>query len=424
MAAGKLKKLAVIGGGPKGVAIAIKAHALNKVTSRRLQVEIFERDEIGSHWRGAVGYTDGEQELCTPAFRDLGFPYTPEKRVPAKVQDYCHAELSWSAFKVADGTYRDWINHGCPRPTHGDFADYLQWAAVKARCKITQTDVTGLEPKGSKWTLFAGAGRSRISLGDFDGVVVTGPGPPRNARATPHPQIFDGRDFWSRTDEVRAALKNALPDDEIVIAGAGGTAAAIIAWLARAGYKSHPIIVVSVQPTLFTRGESFFEEDLFSNEAAWAALSPASRKLFSERLTRGVVWRAVMPQISKMSLTFVDRRMHAIDDSGAGRRGQVSLIAQDHLGARTPFPGAIVINALGFDSWWFLKLLPTTAFPFGVSETAQESLKQGMNRHLAFESGWTLPPLHAPFLAEKIGPGFGSLLALGDMSNRVVASYI
>ncbi len=33
------------------------------------------------------------------------------------------------------------------------------------------------------------------------------------------------------------------------------------------------------------------------------------------------------------------------------------------------------------------------------------------------------PPLHAPNLSEARGPGYGSLMVLGDMADRVLRTY-
>ncbi|MES2351243.1 MAG: hypothetical protein V4641_27025 [Pseudomonadota bacterium] len=72
---GKRIQIAVVGGGAKAAALAAKAFALRKANVANIHITVFEKTEIGAHWTGKNGYTDGEQRLCTPAERDLGYPY-------------------------------------------------------------------------------------------------------------------------------------------------------------------------------------------------------------------------------------------------------------------------------------------------------------------------------------------------------------
>lgn len=71
------KKIAIIGAGAKAAAIAVRATALNESKQfHEVSVDIYEKFQVGSSWNGLHGYTDGEQPLCTPIERDLGYPYT------------------------------------------------------------------------------------------------------------------------------------------------------------------------------------------------------------------------------------------------------------------------------------------------------------------------------------------------------------
>lgn len=69
------KRIAVVGGGPKAVALAVKATTLEKLGGPKIKVVAFDQKDIGAAWSGAIGYTDGKQRLCTLAERDLGYPY-------------------------------------------------------------------------------------------------------------------------------------------------------------------------------------------------------------------------------------------------------------------------------------------------------------------------------------------------------------
>jgi mycobactin lysine-N-oxygenase len=72
--------LAVIGGGPKGAAIAAKAAALSAAGYDAPKITIYEPHSLGASWTGRFGYTDGLQLLCT--FGEA-------------VAEYLFAEYSW-----------------------------------------------------------------------------------------------------------------------------------------------------------------------------------------------------------------------------------------------------------------------------------------------------------------------------------------
>jgi mycobactin lysine-N-oxygenase len=69
------KKLYIIGAGPKAVAIAAKAAVLQSLGYTVPDVTIVEKHEIGAHWVGRFGYTDGRLLLATAPYKDMGFPY-------------------------------------------------------------------------------------------------------------------------------------------------------------------------------------------------------------------------------------------------------------------------------------------------------------------------------------------------------------
>src|SRR5215831_16753799 len=98
------KDLAVIGGGPKGAAIAAKASALRAVGYDAPVITIYEPHSLGASWSGRFGYTDGIQLICTLAERDLGYPYDV-RTFGRAVADHLFAEYSWHRFSVSTGEY-------------------------------------------------------------------------------------------------------------------------------------------------------------------------------------------------------------------------------------------------------------------------------------------------------------------------------
>src|ERR1044072_2890218 len=58
--------LAVVGAGPKGIAIAAKVRALTAVGLDAPRVILVDRSEVAGNWRGRQGYTSGLLPLGTP----------------------------------------------------------------------------------------------------------------------------------------------------------------------------------------------------------------------------------------------------------------------------------------------------------------------------------------------------------------------
>lgn len=164
-----------------------------------------------------------------------------------------------------------------------------------------EAQVVELAKDDGLWQIRSRQGTDRPVLEKtrFHGVIVTGPGPARQIGivkkrgvTAPSMNIFNGRDFWQRAEEVRRCLKEmgkrGDDDAEIVIVGAGGTAAAVLSWLIEEGARDRRIVIVASQASLYTRVDSVFENRLFSDETVWETLSKESRRAFFDRLNR--VW--------------------------------------------------------------------------------------------------------------------------------------
>lgn len=465
MAKQKRVKLAIIGGGAKAVAIAAKASILNRtrfgdIAPVHFEVSVFEPNEIGGNWSGGkAGYTDGDQQLCTLIERDLGFPYKSAltQRIEALARDQLppgrlssarlsvegqradvddddevtragslvdielQAQFSWSAFLTSQGQYREWIDAGRKPPIHREFAKYLRWAFAQADATLIKAHVTALKIKDGKWVVGRKSRNGRYSeIDQFDGVIATGPGPMNSKLARPASsrRIFDGVDFWKRRDQIKELLNK--PEASVAILGGGGTGAAMLAWLARNGYNKTEITLVTDQATIYTRTDNWFESRLFGDENLWQALSDKSKQDFFDRVNRGVVWNNVVADLEKL------KGLQVVD----GRATNIKLL-KDELEIAVPdavvskiVRASVAVDATGFDLWYFMNMLPRNpASPKGPEYKSE--MKKAMTKHLDWAGGaWKFPPLHAPMLADKWGPGLGSLMSLGDMSDRVLGRYL
>jgi mycobactin lysine-N-oxygenase len=416
--------LAIIGAGPKAVAIAAKAHALEDARVRdrngeliSVKVTVFEKARVGAHWTGSSGYTDGAQRLCTPAVRDLGFPYS--STYGGDLDRVMFERYSWGSYQVAKNQYAGWVNGGCKPPAHSVFAEYLTWALGQADCSPVVGEVVALNVAANKWQVQYEQSDTKVTHTQlFDGVVITGTGPARHiTRTKDDARIFDGQNFWTRLDEAKAVLasisEEPAAEEPIVIIGAGGTAAAILAWIVRSGYGHLPITLLSEQAALFTRGDSLFENQLFTDDQKWERLSVEKKKEIFNRLNRGVVWTTIMDEVSKAAaLDFEAVRAEQIDVAGPAEPLYVKF-----KGVPGGKNASMIIDASGFNDYWFRSLLSGidhTGFDAWMKDTRVDEFL------CAVPPGLMAPPLHLPNLSIAKGPGYGSLMVLGAMSDLIL----
>jgi mycobactin lysine-N-oxygenase len=69
--------LAVVGAGPKGIAIAAKVRALAAVGLDAPHVVLVDRSEVAGNWSGRQGYTSGLLPLGTPPEKTSASPTPP-----------------------------------------------------------------------------------------------------------------------------------------------------------------------------------------------------------------------------------------------------------------------------------------------------------------------------------------------------------
>ncbi len=422
------QNLAVIGAGPKAAALAAKAYCLQQ-EGVPVSVTVFERFDVGANWSGRNGYTDGIQRLCTPAERDLGYPYLPTHS--GDVVELMQSRFSWNAFQTAAarpaGRYSAWINHGRKPPSHREFSDYLTFAFDQASITPNLGRVIGLSVEDGRWTvrqIDADTGDT-VDWPGFDGVVFSGPGPAMKRLPTVKDlRVFKGVDFWSR---LRAVHKHLPKNREtpIVVIGGGGTAAAITAWFVRSGHRDQPIVLLNNQAMLFTRTTNFFESSLFDDDETWLGLSDQDRRDFTRRLNRGVVWETVTDLLADAEqLTLVPGKADEIRHSGHRPGARLPDLEVRYTNARgtSGIDAGLVVDATGFDAWGFTRLAPV-AVRDRITADGRDTVTANLRADLSLPfDEW--PRMHVPGLADALGPGFGSLMVLGSMADRILQPYI
>jgi len=436
--------IAVIGGGPKAAAIAAKADVLSRHSAHPVpQVNIYERTAFGAAWTGGHGYTDGLQPLCTLAERDLGFPYG--RAYGADVAEAMFARYSWQAFGVqaASGRahYEQWVLHGRRPPAHLDFARYLDWAIRNSGAGHVHGTVTGLahDATSHQWEVTWEDAIGRQHTDPHDAVVVTGSGPPVrplagafDASNVRNPRVFDGVTFWTELDEIgRILAAEALDTRKVVLIGAGGTAAAIAHWFVRARIDV-PVVIIGREPTLYARHPGYFEDRLFSDDAAWGALPAHVRDEFVRRLTTGVVWNYVLENLdgANLAYTCADAVAFRTLVGSAGLYPEVQIDIRPTVPdgsppstAIRPEDGAVFVDARGFDRWWFASLLPPALASHMATRRRQEAVMAAIDDALRLAAPFPAG-LHVPMVASRQGPAANNLMALGWMSDSVLRAFV
>jgi mycobactin lysine-N-oxygenase len=440
--------LAVIGAGPKAAAIAARVAAIhtwraaNPEKAKSLRppplLHIFERgNRAGMHWTGDAGYTDGDQEVCTPPEADLvaGGPFGDELDLSV---------YGWAAF-VAE---RAILN---TQPTHHQLADYVAWAIDRARVNApgitlhTDSEVTSLRRDASVWALSTRAGRERPGRElptRFDGVVVTSPGPALkrfHVDATIGHRVYDARSYWEpkHREDVIARITSG---ERIAVIGGGGAAVAIcvdaLSELTEATPNPGGIVLVAPQATVFTRGESQFETAALTDVATWSRMPRSARRQVAEHLVSGVVFRRVLDQLDALEYLpdFAIARAVAAVPHGTS----IALWCLTLDDRPTLLEVDRVVDASGFDALWFAELLeePTRSIlrRYGVGVLADHL---DVSLRLVFEAATyedasviqplieASPALHVPFLAGgSRPPGRASLLQLGRMAADILGPYL
>src|SRR3954469_20004627 len=140
-----MSTLAVIGAGPKGIAIAAKARALLAVGLAAPRVYLIDRSAVAGNWSGRQGYTSGLLPLGTPPEKDVGFPYAASWGAASSAVTAEMAAFSWQRHLADHGAYADWVDRGRLRPTHREWSAYMREIAEKAGAEVLAGEVVGLE---------------------------------------------------------------------------------------------------------------------------------------------------------------------------------------------------------------------------------------------------------------------------------------
>ncbi|MCV7199493.1 NADPH-dependent L-lysine N(6)-monooxygenase MbtG [Mycobacterium angelicum] len=408
------RTLAIVGAGAKAVAVAAKSAVLRDMGVDTAEVVAIERTEVAANWLPSGGWTDGRQRLGTSPEKDVGFPYR-SALVPGRDAevDEQMIRFSWQSYLVATDQFVGWVDRGRPAPTHETWARYLQWVAEVAGLKVVRGEVLQIGLEDSRWALHT----AESSLA-ADTLMITGPGQPERSMLSGDPRVLSIAQFWQR-----AGRHDRIVAENVAVIGGGETAASILNELFH--HRVSAITAIAPQATLFTRGEGFFENSLFSDPTGWRSLTQAERRNCIARTDRGVFSARVQESL------LADERIKHL-------RGRVARVADrdnriwltlstDNCGEplETLHRFDLVIDGSGADPLWFVPLLQPEAvdlLELGLGgPLSGERLEESIGHDLAV-TGVT-PKLVLPNLSGvNEGPGFPNLSCLGLLSDRVLGA--
>lgn len=408
--------LAIVGAGAKAVAVAAKAAALRQMGVETLDVVAIERSGVAANWRAGGGWTDGLQRLGTSPEKDVGFPYR-SALVPGRNAELNERMMQWSwqSYLVATDQFVGWVDRGRPAPTHHSWARYLRWVADVAGLNVIYGELEKISIDGLRWML-----HTHDSRLPADTLMITGPGQPERSILSGDPRMLSIAQFWQRT-----SCKDRISAENVAVVGGGETAASILNELSH--HRVSAITAISPQATLFTRGEGYFENSLFSDPTNWHSLTRAERRDCIARTDRGVFSSRVQESLvaDERIRHLRGRVVHAVD-----RDNRIWLTLHTDRGGElveTVHGFDLVIDGSGADPLWFLPLLTQDALDslelcLGGPLTS-ERLEESIGPDLAVTGA--SPKLVLPNLAGlNQGPGFPNLSCLGLLSDRVLGAEI
>jgi mycobactin lysine-N-oxygenase len=144
--------LAVLGAGPKGIAIAAKHAALARTGWEVPDLLLIDGEGVAANWSGAVGYTDGRQRLSTAPEKDVGFPYAHTWGADSERISHEMSRWSWQSYLVTMTASRTGSTAAGPAPPTASGASTFAGSPHgfrSSRCGPRSTASTSLAAVGA-----------------------------------------------------------------------------------------------------------------------------------------------------------------------------------------------------------------------------------------------------------------------------------
>ncbi len=419
--------LLILGGGPKAAAVTAKCRILRELGLAAPRTIVLEQSALGAAWSGKFGFTTGDLRLGTPPEKDIGFPYFADPQNP-RVTEELFRRFSWLSYlAIQKFELGEWIDRGRPHPTHEEWSKYLSWvlrnSANGEHGEIVYGKVLELHAEAGRWRVVAFCENKRVEIRG-EQLLITGTGeakrPPFDVPANPN--IVHGDDFWNKVSLLRdiETGEDALP---IVIVGGGETAASIAAYLVDRFGSTKPvkIVIVTRRGTIYTRGEGYYENRIFTHHDGWHDFDEEIRLEVILRGDRGVFSAGVVDKLAHAPN--VEHRFLAV------RKVETLNTTTNSISINGHFPCQFLIFAMGFDPLSFARIMISDK---KITQALTKKIKiapgkkifdieRKIEYDLSVGGGCVPAKLYLPALAGLAqGPGFPNLSCLGLLSDRIL----
>ncbi len=407
----------IIGAGPKALAVVAKAFVLNKFFKFEIPIfHIIERREIAANWTGKNGFTNGRLRLGTSPQKDIGFPY--QSQFFGDERDHLLNQemrrFSWDTYLVSSGRYAQWIDRGKPNPTHSEWANYLKYgfSLVSEAVKIHQGELDEISNKGESLKITYLNNHQRTSI-EASSLMLTGPGESTAKIPFGSKRIFDINSYWK-------SKTNFKENEKVLIIGGGENSATIALDInQRYADKGIEINILTPSGTILSRGESYFENKVYTNakDGHWEELSLLEKRSFIKHTDLGVYSVDAMNELSQ-SASLNILKGFAEFSTEINNRVIVSLRDKNKT-----FTYNRVIWATGFQKVGLLK----SKLSEDLKDELQESLGELSDRNLETQMGSDLAikkinyKIFLPMISGlNNGPGFSNLSSLGSLADKIL----
>src|SRR5262249_33036917 len=163
--------------------------------------------------------------------------------------------------------------------------------------------------------------------------------------------------------------------------------------LVRRAHRHSAIDVLTSRGVLYSRGESYDENRLYSDPADWPRLAEAHRREFLERTDRGVFSLQAEAALNQAR----GFRTLAARAAAMEARQQDVIVTSEYGDERERVAYDAVVVAIGFNGRWFEALLGKDASTRYRAALGGDDLQQLIGPDLSV-AGLT-PPLHLPVMA-------------------------